>query len=316
MIICPECKSEMIKDGSKEGKQNYRCTKCGRQTVKPVVFVDKKEGEFSWREWTPLIETIQTLDNKASFSQDKAKVEVTSDKRYIIILPLADLHIGSISVNYETLQLFTDYLLEHDNLYTILVGDIADNFVNFKNILAVHQQVLTPERQEQFLESWLDEIGEKVLATGWGNHDCFEEKFTGKNGIKKILSRRFVYFNGIGILYLKVNEVDYKIVMTHSTRGYSSFNLTHGLKRLARQEIPDADVYVTAHVHTPAMETCGERGKVQTFIVTGTIKFDGYAKRYFSNNHYEYFPCFVLDTQENRVIPFFELKDAIQYTKD
>lgn len=314
-MTCPKCNGKINKDGFVKGKHQYECLECGRKTLYPLTILDKKQGEYNWREWTPTMQALQSLDKKASFSQDVANIEIQSNKRYIIILPLADLHIGSISTNYDTLLKFTEYILENDNVYTVLVGDIADNFVNFKNVLAMHQQILSPDKQEQFIESWLDEIAHKVLATGWGNHDAFEERFTGKNGIKKLLSRRFVYFNGIGTIYLKLNKVDYKIVLTHSTRGYSSFNLTHGLKRLARQIIGDADLYITGHIHTPAMETCCERGQVQTFLVTGTIKHDGYSKRYFDINHYEYFPCLVMDTVEKNVIPFFELQSAIEYSK-
>jgi hypothetical protein len=325
MLRCPKCNGELWKNGSgSNGKKKYKCSECLENVYDPVVIIensnvsvehlDKKNGSFDWREWTDELSDIQKLHEKASFSQDVATIKIDTKYKSLIILPLADLHIGSISTNYEAFRNFTDFILKHDNVYVMLVGDLTDNFGTFKNALAVLQQIISPEKQEQFIESWLDEIAHKILVTGWDNHSSFDEKFTGKNSIKKLLSRNFVYFNGIGVANISLNGVNYKLAMTHRTRGFSSFNKTHGLKRLAREDIPDADIYVSAHVHTPAMETTGERGLIQTFIVTGSIKNDGYAKRYFSYNHYEYFPCFVISSETKHVLPFFYMEDAIKFS--
>lgn len=148
-----------------------------------------------------------------------------------------------------------------------------------------------------------------------GNSE-FEERVSGRNTAKKILAKRTVYFNGIGVCLLYINDICYKIVVTHKTRYNSSFNKTHGLKQLARREIPDADVYLAEHTHDPAYEVSFERGMFQVYAVTGSIKVnDGYAKRYFSYFSTEQDVAFVLDSKKHRIIPFPCLEDALDFAK-
>ena len=325
MINCQNCGSEkIILKGMRRGKQRYKCLDCGKwfsaeskgkELDSDIVEDDKKVGIFDWREWSELLIRRQGLHEKASWSQDIATVKMDTPYRFIVYKPMADMHIGDMGTRYDDLLDFTDKVLKIPYLYLSLSGDETDNFVSFKNQLAVLQQILSPDEQDRFLESWLSEISERILFAGWGNHSSdFEEKVSGKNAVKKILSRNVVYFNGIGVCNIVINGQKYKIASTHKTRFNSAFNKTHGLKQLARRDIPDADIYVSAHTHDPDFEWSPERGLEQWFIVLGSIKAnDGYAKRYFSYFSARKDPAVVLDAVQHRAMVFPCLNDALEF---
>lgn len=332
---CPHCHSQntILKGLNNNKSQRYACKDCGKRfseknaiiTNQPVytedynngetsLKLDKKKGKMDFREMVEHLKERQNLHEKASSSQSEVNPIIKTKLDKIILLPLSDLHIGSIGTDYESLITFTDFILKYDNIYTILVGDLADNFVNFKNMLAVHQMILSPEEQDQFIEVWLKEIKHKVLASFWGNHEEFEEKASGRNIIKRILKNNVPYINGIGEIKVLVNNVEYKIAATHKTRYFSSFNLTHGLKRLAQMDLPNEDIYISGDKHNPALEIAFQRGKKQIYIQLGTLKVnDGYAKRYFSYYTSSDMPCIVLNTKENLTTPFWTVKEALDF---
>jgi predicted phosphodiesterase len=279
-----------------------------------IVSTDKKEGIFNWREWNDLLEIRQKLHEKASWSQENAVVKIETKYPFLVYKPLSDLHIGDIGTDYNRFKEITEAIVKIPYLYVSLLGDETDTFVSFKNQLAMLSQILSPEEQDEFVESWIEEIGHKLLYSTWGNHAEFEEKVSARNTLKKILNRNTVYFNGIGVCNLQLNDTTYKIVATHKTRYNSSFNKTHGLKQLARKDIPDADIYLSGHIHDPSYEVSFERGLYQLFMVMGTIKNnDGFGKRYFSYFSAKKDGAIILDTQQKRVIPMPSLEDALEF---
>jgi hypothetical protein len=316
MKFCPSCSGKLTKDGKQNGKQKYKC-KCGKKTTKPVTIkANKKMPETNWREWSSHLQEGQKLHEKASGSQDFSDIEIFTKNKYIIYQPLSDMHLGSIGCDYKSLEKFTDEILKRDNVYFSLTGDNVDGFYQFRNMLAVHQMKMTPEEQLNFFESWIEEVGHKFLFSTWGNHEEMEEKASGMNSTKRMLNRKLVYFNGIGKARLKINDVFYNIVATHKTRYNSSYNRTHGLKQLARFELPNEDIYLTGHLHSSAFEIHWEKGRPQVFALLGTLKKnDGFSKRYFSYYSNQQMTCFVLNTQEKEFIPFANLKQAIEYTE-
>lgn len=279
-----------------------------------TVISNKKIGSVNWRDHARHAMGKRELHQKASWSNDDGQIKIDIPKDNIIVQPLGDLHFGSIASDMKALVEITDAIVNDPRIYVILLGDLTDNFVSFKNQLAVHQQIMSPSEQDDFLESWLNEIKDKVLFATWCNHSEFEERASGKNSVKKILSRSVMYFNGMAKIELDLNGIVYKIAATHKTRFNSSFNATHGLKQLARKDFPDCDIYLAGDTHWPAMERAFERNIDQLFIKIGTFKLDdGYSKRYFSRYTSSVMPCFVLNTKQKDVCGFWKLDQALKY---
>ena len=317
VCACGSKRAPKFKHVNRDGVRVYYCRDCGYQRA-PITDaalpVDKKVGEVRWRDWTGHLKGRQELDAKASWSQKEGTIEIHAPYRCIVYKPMADIHIGSLGTDYDTLTDFTDGLVGCPWLYSSLTGDDTDNFSRFKNLMPVLHQGMPPDVQDAFLADWVSEIAHKMLFATWGNHAEFEEKDTGRNTVKKVLSHRLVYFDGIGVANLKLGEQTYKVAVTHKTRFHSSFNKTHGLKQLARRDIPDADIYIAGDKHDPAYEVSFERGREQVFILLGTLKRkDTFGERYFSFYAAQRDAAVVLFRDEHRAVPFPSLRDAMEF---
>jgi len=317
-VYCSNCGSTKIsKNGLKNGKQTYRCATCGSYAT-PIfgdkkVEIDKKVGTVNWLDFINNSKERQYLRHKASNSQNEINVSIQSDTD-IVILPKADLHIGSGGTDYDALIDYTNILLENENVYTFLMGDLIDNFVNFKNIMAVHSQILNPEEQLDVFEDWLNTIKHKVLASTWGNHEEFSEKFEGRNPIKRILSSKVAYLDGMGSVTVQLNGIPYYFMITHKPIVFSQFNRTHGLKRMMREQFPTADIGIAGDKHVPDKETYFEGNSIKLVIQTGTLKTnDIYSKRYFANSTSPDAPCVVLNHKEKSFVDFWRVEDALRF---
>lgn len=120
----------------------------------PEIHSDKKRGETSWREWTPAIQQLQRLKKKASWSQDTAVIELGDGTHPVALGSFSDLHMGAWSVDYNLLTRLTDELLATKHLYIGLLGDYGHYAIKLRNVLEVADNILPPEQQTQFLESW------------------------------------------------------------------------------------------------------------------------------------------------------------------
>lgn len=318
-IICPKCGNNKFYSyyDSSANKTRYECKNCKLKTINPKfitngeIITDKKESVFDWKEWSDHAQKTQELKHKASDEQDYGNAIIKTDKDYIIFQPLADMHIGSAGMNFNLFKSYTSDLLEIDNLYSALVGDDLDLFCSFKNFLASQQMIFTPEEQAKFLDSWLNDVKHKILFAGYGNHAEMEERLTGINTTRKILGRHLIYHNGIGRIKLHLNDIEYRICATHKTRFNSSINQTHGLKQLARNDLPNEDIYLGADKHNPAVEIFPLHGKYKVFAQLSTLKMnDGFGKRYFSYWHYADSPCLILGAKEKSVIVCKSLYEA------
>lgn len=275
----------------------------------------KKLGEFDWEEWCDWIAEGQRLKRKAGSSQETAQIVLGDGKAPVILSQLGDLHIGAWGTDHNLLRQITNELKQTPGLYVALMGDLAEMAIRLRGVLEVCSQILPPEQQVQFLESWLEEILEKVAFSLWCNHGVErEEKMAGVSSIKTILSRKTIYFNGIGHPDLKVGSQVYKVGASHKFRGNSMYDSTFGPKRYARMEANDREIIMQGDLHRAAISQYTEGGMERIAITSGTLHLNsGYAKRYFSLRTLPVFPCIVLHHDKHRIVPFWNLDDALKY---
>jgi hypothetical protein len=132
-----------------------------------VLAPDKKTGEFKWREWVPAMQQMQALKKKGSWSQDHAVIELGDGTRPVGLIDFSDQHMGAWSTDYDALVRLTDEIIKTDDLYVALLGDYGHYAIKLRNVLEVSDNLLPPEQQTDFIESWFDEIWHKVaIALG------------------------------------------------------------------------------------------------------------------------------------------------------
>lgn len=287
------------------------------QQQTPPVVADKKEGSFDWREAIGAVKVMQDLKKKMSWSQDEASIQLGDGTEPVILMGFGDQHIGAYGCNYDAFQQITDEIIETPNLYVALMGDYLEMAIRLRGVLEVTSQVLTPEMQEAFLESWLDDIKHKVAFATWDNHAVMrQESQAGTSSVKNILSRRAVYHNGIGHSDLKVGDQVYKTAASHKFRGGSMFNRMHAQGRYVRQQASDRELVFMADIHTWGYMMTEEGGHDVCYFTGGTLHINsGYAKRFFSLFTAIHYPCVVLMHDRHAYIPFKSISDAVTWIK-
>jgi hypothetical protein len=277
------------------------------------ISTNKKElKELNWRQVLKPLEELRETFKESKGHQTEAIWKVKTDKP-IVVLFLADLHMGSWATDHTILEQLTDEILAIDNLYVMLGGDLLQMAIKLRGVAEVSDNALPPYWQLKFLESWLMEIQHKVICSTWDNHSVMrEEAQVGFSTYSEIFKRMTIYHEGIGHIDLHVNNQVYKVALSHFFRGRSMLNPVHGQMRYIRMEAPDRDICLAGDSHVPGMLVYPEGGKTKYAINSGSLQNSGYGQRFFSIKHLPKFPCFVLDHEEHLVTPYWSLKHYLK----
>lgn len=149
-------------------------TKAVKHTIEVNGYTsDKKDGSsFHWRDASKILQDVQHLNTKASWTQDTAHFDFSHRTRPLMVLPIADWHFGSLGSDYRLIEQFTDTILNTPDLYIGIVGDMLQMSIKMRGILEISDNAISPKLQMRFLESWMSDIESKVLWSTWDNH-CF-----------------------------------------------------------------------------------------------------------------------------------------------
>jgi hypothetical protein len=269
---------------------------------------DKAIGEFNWREWTPWIAQGQALKKKASWSQNSLNIDL--GKGPVLIYPLSDTHIGAWGADHTLLEKITDEILSLPNAYVALIGDLGEYAIRMRNVLETTSQILPPEQQTDFIESWFNEIWHKVAFATWDNHGVErQEQLSGESSLKRLLSRKVPYFNGIGEATVKVGSQTYKIAFSHKFRGVTQADSTSGCRKYLREQAQDCDIAIQGDAHRPAISQYIEGPYSRIAICTGSLHTNsGFAQRYFTLHTAPIFPVIELHGDIKLAVPYWSIQ--------
>lgn len=171
----------------------------------------------------------------------------------IEIVSLFDLHGLDTHTHYKILEDKVDYITDTSNAYAIVGGDLI-NFATTNSKSSTYESD-SPSKEIKQLAEELSPIKDKILGAVGGNHGKDrglrgdgvdpEEAIFARMGIPEI------YFGNVGVLNLKLPDVNYYVVFSHGARG-------GGARRRAGQLVsledlqgvyPNADLYMTGHTH-------------------------------------------------------------------
>ena len=281
----------------------------------PVEFVDKAVGTFNWREATSHLAGMQRLARAASSSQDAATIRIDTDKPIGIIF-LSDTHIGDWSTDHDLLERITDEILSIPNLYVALLGDMAAMNIKMRGVAEVAGNLLPPELQVAFYESWLEEMRERVLLSTWDNHAIErEEQGSGISAFRALQSKYVPYFNGIGHPDVIVGSETYKMAVSHRFRGRSVINACAGPAKYLVNEAHDREIAAQGDSHVPGIYTFTHGASTKLAINSGTTQlYSTYARRHFSLTTHDAFPVLELHPDRHMWIPYWSI-DAWQASK-
>ncbi|MCK4818862.1 hypothetical protein KA005_24020 [bacterium] len=291
-----------------------------------LIFADKKQKEdVNWREFAEVADANKAFRERISTSQRTAKVLIKT-RCPIAVMFSGDWHLGDRYVDYETWVSDIEFLLSHDNLYMVDVGDDRQNLRVFRHLAAVFQQVLSPKQQAHMLRSVIEDLTakDKLLAKVGGNHDEeFDQRIFGEALQSYLLEKmRAPFFPNRGLVFLTVGDIEYSMLLFHKSRYKSFLRRTHGAKREHQLSYP-ADIIAGGHYHQPGMEHLHHYsladqedkgfGGETIFIKVGTYQDSDYGWRYFSNGGMVGNYTVVLFPDQKKMIPFTNPRDAMDY---
>lgn len=278
---------------------------------------DKKRGTLDWREVIPTLKKMQHVRSKASHSQDRAFIELGDGRRPVALASFSDQHMGSWGCDYDTLMRFTDELIDTDDVYIGLVGDYGQYAIKLRGVLEMADNLLPPEMQTKFIESWFDDIWHKVAFSTWDNHGIErQEKQAGESGLKNLLSKKVVYFNGIGHVDLKVGDQVYPGAVSHAFRGRSMLNPCHAGQRYMRFEGTDREWTMMGDSHVPGLLTYTDGDKKRIALNAGSLQNNsGFGKRYFSLTTHPVYPIIVFFPDRHQMTGFWSVQEWLSFKK-
>lgn len=283
------------------------------RTDSAIMDTKKLGGVVDWRETSRIMRELQDVKKTASATQHSVDITIPADGP-IVVMTLADTHIGSWSTDYDLFERITDEILSIPNLYLCLLGDMAHMAIKLRSVEEVSDNLLPPDLQLRYLESWLQEMQSRVLFATWGNHDIErEESQAGGSRFADLYRRMVPYFGGIGHAHVTVGSQSYRIAASHKFLGRSMSNPVLGPQNYLLREGVDMDIAMAGDSHVPGILqfTHGPLHKIA--INAGSIQTgSGYAKRYFSLKTHPVFPVFTLDPEAKVANPYWSLQQYLR----
>jgi hypothetical protein len=269
-------------------------------------YEEKKTGTVEWRELFEHADRANALKAKASGNNTFLSLDKGRDG-ILHFICLGDLHPFAGGTNHKALETLTDRILSNPSLNVVLLGDLLEMAINMRNVSEVTGQSVGPALQLKALESWLDEIKDRILFSTHDNHNSERfEKAAGVDFYGWIMSKVCPFFDGIGVAKIKVGSQEYKVGATHKMRGRSMLNPTHGQQRFMRFDDQSLDVMLAGDSHQYGISHYADGDHQRLAVNCGTANTNSaYAKRYFSLYSMPVFPVVTLygDVKEFNAFP-------------
>lgn len=194
------------------------------------------------------------------------KVDLPRDIKQLKIIPISDWHIGAKKTDLKMMQKVIKQILEEENTYTFINGDLIDNTLK-DSIGDSYENELNPREQLNTLEEMLRPIKHKILSACSGNHENRTKKLTDIDLTYELMHRLGLdnIYDPIGcLLFIRFGEQSrglketngsgkqrkmcYTIYHTHGTGGGRTVGAKANRLHLLG-EVINADMCTISHTH-------------------------------------------------------------------
>lgn len=176
------------------------------------------------------------------------------------IYPLADVHVGDPLHDRKRAKQFINEVLEKENRYVIVNGDIINNAVKH-GVSDVYAEELTPNQQIEETVNLLSPIKDRILVITEGNHENRTYKQDGILIMYQVAKRLDIfdsYSEGAYLLFVKFGKsqgrkcrkMPYAIYGKHGSGGGRKVG-AKAIRLFEMAEVIDADVFIHSHTHVP-----------------------------------------------------------------
>lgn len=176
------------------------------------------------------------------------------------IYPLADVHIGDPLHDKKRLKQFIQEVLEKENRYIIVNGDVINNAVR-QGVSDIYAEELSPNEQIDRAVEILSPIKDRILVITEGNHENRSYKQDGILIMYQVAQRLGIYDSyaeGAYLLFIKFGKsqgrdcrkMPYAIYGKHGSGGGRKVG-AKAIRLFEMAEVVDADVFLHSHTHVP-----------------------------------------------------------------
>ena len=254
------------------------------------------------------------LSSSKTIGYQDVDIEIKT-KHNILLIPVADYHIGAKWVWYNRIEHDIDFIRDTVNVYTGLCGDFCDNINSSPFRSKAREQTLSVQHQKAVAETYIKELKGKILWFLNGCHDEWSHDTDGFDLAQYLAHKdQFGYYMGHnGFINLKVGKIVYRLFVTHNTISNSKLSEGHGLKWACMRH-GGFDIGIQAHKHTPHVEDFIMRKKRRYLVTCGSYKG---TDRYGSKKGYPplklEIPGIILNPNEKEVIQNIDYHELIPY---
>jgi len=263
-----------------------------------------KVQKEKWSHFTPQFLDTQTVNYDASqvlkvaqerrhlykehkIDQQEGHIKIKTNMP-ITIIPIGDIHWGSIYTNYDLWEAHRKKILETPGVYTVFMHNLVDNGMPGKFPANTLSNGVPPAEQFRSMQQYIKELDQKGKVLGAVTSDCHEGWSWAVAGVDASAllygykGRKFPIIENGGILTVSVgmgkDSQDYGLGLWHKQGPFNSrFNPEHALRQNRRlYHEGRTDIEIGAHYHDTAASTSYEGSrdlmKAVNFIRVGTYK--------------------------------------------
>ena len=288
------------------------------------TIISKPKHQLGFTTFSQYIDKAKEIADfriKEGLWKDEVKIDIQTPHKWFGIQPWGDFHIGSHGCDYNKLTELLAGATEHDNLKTILLGNMGDFFTPSNSPRdGGLGEVFPPQTQLFTIKKFLTEYQDTVLAqVNEPDHADWVYKSSGID-VYEFLSRELDIHlvNAGGSVKINFGDVSYDIMPFHKIAKFkSAFNLTHSHKRALELQ-RDADVVIAGHIHKPDYEWAYRNGHEVSLIQIGTLETKETGSMYGKKEGFlgpvnSVYPVLLLNTKEKKMQIVTDVANAEPY---
>lgn len=135
-----------------------------------VVYLAIKKESDDWRKFAKKDFDIDRAPSGQPYLWVQVHKQFESYEK-IKVIPIADLHYGSVSFNEELFKKYLKYVEETPNVFVMLLGDMIENATKQSVADGVYLQFEDPQEQCLSICKMLAPIQHKIICSVRGNHE-------------------------------------------------------------------------------------------------------------------------------------------------
>lgn len=212
-----------------------------------------------------------------------------STDRPISLIPIGDVHYGSVDCNVEKFEKLVDWIKSKDHTRIALMGDLIDVGLKDSVGAGTFDNNKTPEEQIEYIVKILEPVKDKIWCMVTGNHEVRIQQRTSIDVSKLIANTLGIKYCGhSAFIKARINKENYTIFVTHGSSG--AVTATGKLNAATKYNTYiDADLYLSGHTHellhhTTSYYKISLKDKMivkdkRHYVVTGHfLRYGGYAE--------------------------------------